>query len=391
MSVARDANHDGGIRDAAETPRIEEHADRGEGSDVAKASLQAAEGDDNGRRLIVFDFDRTIMKEHMWKKHRDTDLSRIRITDEMFVDIAQFRGFVFALKMRGHNVGVATFGRRDVVDKALHHALGDPHGVSVRTPADFGYKDGSGILGDKNTHLAALAQRYHVAAHQIILIDDDQKNVEAAADAGVEVRWVPKGLRPSVIKDIAAEVGVEPISPKHTRRLLQESEGVPHSRPSRSHMRRDTGPPEEMFRSLELLIGQEAVAEQAPTADVRTPELCAVGCGSPAPNHRPRLEASPPKRCSRPASKESSPRPVSHRRAAGQASKEPTAPSPKLLAASPAAKSFVGHGHAATAYPADGTTNAGNSKTGSRVSSKAGAAEPPALHWDGPPVAARTR
>eukprot|EP00971_Amphidinium_carterae_P013298 261970-Amphidinium_carterae.1 len=90
----------------------DEHGERGEGSAEALAALQAAQGIDD-RTLVVFDFDRTIMKEHMWKKYRETDIAEIRITDDHFVDLHKFRALVYSIRMKGHNVAVATFGRRD--------------------------------------------------------------------------------------------------------------------------------------------------------------------------------------------------------------------------------------------------------------------------------------
>lgn len=159
-------------------------------------------------RLVVFDFDRTITWDHLWGKYQDAPIQDIPITDDVFVCLGRFKALVRALQHNEHCVAVATFGRRDVVEKALRHALGHPHGLSIRTPADFGHRDGSAALGDKNTQLASLAAHFCVAAGQILLVDDDQKNVEAAVKAGVAAHWVPNGLTKSVLKKIAKEIGV---------------------------------------------------------------------------------------------------------------------------------------------------------------------------------------
>lgn len=218
-----------------------EHADRGTGSEEADLALQEARGNSSDRKLIVFDFDRTIMKEHMWNKYRDTPISRIHITDDHFVDLPKFRGLVLSLRRNGHNVAVATFGRRDVVDKALHHALGEPHNISVRTPADFGFRDGSGRLGDKNTQLAELAKRYNVSAEQIIFLDDDPHNIEAAARAGVvHSQWVPDGLTKTDILKVAEQVGVRPLTANEANRQIS---ALKAKAPGRGRAgRRDTGP-----------------------------------------------------------------------------------------------------------------------------------------------------
>jgi len=229
-----------------------EHADRGAGSESANIALQEARGDRSDRKLVVFDFDRTIMKEHMWNKYRDAPIGRIRITDDHFVDLPKFRGLVLSLRRNGHNVAVATFGRRDVVDKALHHALGEPHNISVRTPADFGHRDGSGRLGDKNTQLAELAKRYNVSAEQIIFLDDDPHNIEAAARAGVvHSQWVPDGLTKTDILKVAEQVGVRPLSANEATRQVAAMKAKGPRRPAG---RRDTGPIIDISEELEALM-----------------------------------------------------------------------------------------------------------------------------------------
>merc|ERR1711879_761252 len=117
-----------------------------------------------------------IMNLHMFAKYKYATLESIPITDDMFADLSRFRSIVRACFTHGHRVAVVTFGRKDVVEKALCHALGPQHGIDIKTPADFGVPDGSGALGDKNTQLAFLAQQYGMAASQIILVDDDKRN-----------------------------------------------------------------------------------------------------------------------------------------------------------------------------------------------------------------------
>jgi phosphoserine phosphatase len=159
-------------------------------------------------RLVVFDFDKTIMKEHIWGKYRNAPLEIINFCDEEFANLPRFRALIAGIKQRGHVAAVASFGRHDVVDKALKYALGDDHGIAIRTPSDFGEVDGSSALGDKNKQLAALAARFGVSANQIILIDDDQKNVVAAQKAGTQGLFAPDGLTRNHVKEVARNVGV---------------------------------------------------------------------------------------------------------------------------------------------------------------------------------------
>jgi len=185
------------------------HGARVSGSASAAAALRSAHGFGNpNMRLVVFDFDKTIMKEHIWGKYRNAPIEAINFSDEDFANLARFRALISGIKQQGHVAAVASFGRHDVVDKGLRYALGDDHGIAIRTPSDFGQQDGSSALGDKNTQLAALAARFGVSANQIILIDDDEKNVVAAQRAGTQGLFAPDGLTRNHVKQVARDVGV---------------------------------------------------------------------------------------------------------------------------------------------------------------------------------------
>mmetsp|Transcript_18664 Transcript_18664/g.51202 ORF Transcript_18664/g.51202 Transcript_18664/m.51202 type:complete len:458 (+) Transcript_18664:73-1446(+) len=184
------------------------HGPRSAGSETAVAALLAAKGGGASGFVVVFDFDGTIVRDHLWAKFRNAPIGDVPISDDMFSDLPRFRKFVRACSDAGHVIAVATFGRREVVDKAVCHALGNCHDVVILTPADFGHAEGSGALGDKNTQLAAFAEVFGVTAEQIMLIDDDKRNIEAASKAGVTTHWVPKGLTTTEIKTIAKQVGL---------------------------------------------------------------------------------------------------------------------------------------------------------------------------------------
>jgi len=183
-----------------------------------------------GRWLIVFDFDQTIAKDHIWAKHKNAPLDTIVIDDSTFVDLGSFRAFIDAVRARDHVVAIATFGRRVVVDKAMRHALGEEHGVVITTPADFpdpGHPapsqplphggeasmaprcpEGSGFLGSKNRQLASLANELGVGASRILFLDDDINNTTEAAKGGVVTRHTPFGLRHEVLDEAARTIGL---------------------------------------------------------------------------------------------------------------------------------------------------------------------------------------
>merc|ERR1712194_897035 len=164
-------------------------------------------------------------REHMWGTHREAPLHLIPIAEESFVDLGAFRSFVTAVRKNGHEVAVATFGRRDVANKAMTFALGEEHGVTITTPADFpdptclpdfgGRADsaprcpeGSGLLGSKNRQLAALAWLFGLSAADMVLLDDDDNNVREAARAGVAVKHTPSGATKAVLIAVAKSIGM---------------------------------------------------------------------------------------------------------------------------------------------------------------------------------------
>lgn len=167
------------------------------GSDRKNVSTSASS---QPPRLFVFDFDLTIAKYHVWGTYKNTPLAQVPITQKTFVDLAAFRAFVAAMREVGHHIAIASFGRKDVVDKAMRFALGEDHGLVISTPADHGCKDGSSNLGSKNIQLQALAERFSVVQpNLIVFFDDDHHNVEEALRIGVGAIYTPNGLTKNVL------------------------------------------------------------------------------------------------------------------------------------------------------------------------------------------------
>jgi len=157
-------------------------------------------------RLLVFDFDCTIARIHVWSKYQNAPLDKIPITDMTFVDVRAFREFVQATTGYGHKVAIATFGRRDVVNKAITYALGGNHGIVISTPADHQCQEGSASLRNKNTQLNSLAERFDVRLSQIIFLDDDNNNVREANRIGVRSIHTPHGISKEVLGDVLREL-----------------------------------------------------------------------------------------------------------------------------------------------------------------------------------------
>lgn len=168
------------------------------------------------KRLFVLDFDCTITREHLWRSYADLGLDMIPIARDTFVDFAALKEFVASVLESGHFVAVATFGRRDVVDKAISYAFGPSHSFAISTPADHfdpsfpsvpgkpkpRCAEGSMALGDKNTQLASLATHFGCSASSITFFDDDAHNIKMAAQAGVVAIHTPSGLTADVLRRI---------------------------------------------------------------------------------------------------------------------------------------------------------------------------------------------
>ena len=66
----------------------------------------------------VFDFDKTLMSEHWWNKHKDASIEAINPEPKDFVHKNISKVFN-DLMSRGVNIAVASFGRTDVIKKAI--------------------------------------------------------------------------------------------------------------------------------------------------------------------------------------------------------------------------------------------------------------------------------
>mmetsp|Transcript_20720 Transcript_20720/g.82697 ORF Transcript_20720/g.82697 Transcript_20720/m.82697 type:complete len:242 (-) Transcript_20720:366-1091(-) len=175
--------------------------------------------------LAIFDFDCTLTTFHVWGRFKQTPLDQIPIDRATtFVDADAFRDFVATARDRDAKVAIATFGRRDVVDKALRVALGDEaHGLAISTPADHfdprfellgdeadrpRCAEGSDVLGDKNAQIDALCERFGLAGRKslVFLADDDAHNVAAALEHGVFAEHTPHGADRRVLARLLARI-----------------------------------------------------------------------------------------------------------------------------------------------------------------------------------------
>mmetsp|Transcript_114954 Transcript_114954/g.187325 ORF Transcript_114954/g.187325 Transcript_114954/m.187325 type:complete len:138 (-) Transcript_114954:130-543(-) len=117
-----------------------------------------------------------------------------------------FQEFVNSAKSAGCRVAIVTFGRKDVVKKAVDYALGEGSGVEISSPQDVGIKEGSDDLGNKNALISRLAARHKIKPIQIVFVDDDPLHVRQAAAIGVNVFHAPSGATKDVLRRVAATI-----------------------------------------------------------------------------------------------------------------------------------------------------------------------------------------
>ena len=156
-------------------------------------------------RLVVFDFDLTILRIHSWgERVRPEDVEH-RDLDRDVADLAFFRAFVLALRDAGVQVAIASFGQYEVIQRYMDRAFGDGQTVfgrgNVSTPSAVGFRDGTSVPGGKVPQLEALVravlldgaaesearkdeEAWRAATRAVAFFDDDERNVDVARRAG---------------------------------------------------------------------------------------------------------------------------------------------------------------------------------------------------------------
>ena len=175
-----------------------------------------------GVKMIVFDFDRTLTKEHALIKVGDTTRSRFqrpvtRAEMYQFASDPEFiRVFIDVARRRGVNVAIASFNdsriyqveSRDLtgyaliktfLDSFLDHDLFSRKNIIAYQPQNP-YKVG------KSPHIKVLSSRYHLLPEEIMLFDDNKYNVFRALDYAHHAYLVPisTGFTRSFIQKLIA-------------------------------------------------------------------------------------------------------------------------------------------------------------------------------------------
>jgi len=154
-------------------------------------------------RLIVWDFDRTILRTHAFGEGVEVAQVAHRWQSDM-CDAALFRAFVETAQAQGVDIGIASYGRRDVIHEYMRHVFAGaetaPFGVetNIITPQLLGEPDGTAVPHGKPKMLELLCERASPAISDkgaVLFFDDDPENIADCRRAGFPQAFcVPEGF-----------------------------------------------------------------------------------------------------------------------------------------------------------------------------------------------------
>ena len=175
--------------------------------------MKSCDGEKDAIRLVVWDFDMTILRIHSFAKRISAlDIPR-RDYERDCADANFFRAFLREMKQKSIEVAIASFGKRDVIETYIKHLVDAEKGddvadyafvdtqKSIVTPNDVGGTDGCSMK-DKSRMLDMLTKRYVLsmseddilkegngvnvdvllekARKKVVFFDDDEDNINAA-------------------------------------------------------------------------------------------------------------------------------------------------------------------------------------------------------------------
>jgi len=143
------------------------------------------------RKVVAFDFDRCLMTKHWWGTYRNAPLKDINPGPADFAHRGLGNLLEELLSRPEVNVAVASFGRGDVIRKAIDSVLRPElsERVFITTPGDYPpFVDGQS-MGNKNTQLQEISNKFSTPIQDIIFFDDDKKNISCGLEYGINAQW----------------------------------------------------------------------------------------------------------------------------------------------------------------------------------------------------------
>ena len=175
--------------------------------------------------LIVWDFDLTVLNTHAFGE--GVEVADVADRYEADVrDIELFRSFVGTARTRSIPVGIASYGRREVILEYMKHIFSGPHALdgpppfdarNVVTPSALQLLDGTSVPNGKPRMLSLLCDRLipqmTVDEARVLFFDDDDANVDDCRRAGFTNAFhTPDGFSAEALARIETEYGPTPVS-----------------------------------------------------------------------------------------------------------------------------------------------------------------------------------
>lgn len=143
------------------------------------------------RKVVAFDFDKCLMTRHWWGTYRNSPLKDINPGPDDFAHRGLGLLLEELLSRPEVNVAVASFGRGDVIRKAIDSVLRPELSarVFITTPGDYPpFVDGQS-MGNKNKQLQQISNKFSTPIQDIIFFDDDKKNIQGGIEYGINAQW----------------------------------------------------------------------------------------------------------------------------------------------------------------------------------------------------------
>jgi hypothetical protein len=142
-------------------------------------------------KLIVFDFDFTILKIHSFAQRITAEQVATRDLESDFKDLSFFQSLVSEARTHSIEIAVASFGRFPVIKAYMQRAFPCQEAeVDILTPGCFeNCRDGQSMENGKNQMLEKYSERKYLVnskeyQHQVLFFDDDESNISLARQSG---------------------------------------------------------------------------------------------------------------------------------------------------------------------------------------------------------------
>ena len=151
-------------------------------------------------KLLAWDFDRTIVGRHTFSEGVEPEEVASHWREDI-LDLNMFKSFVEAARKQGIAVGIASYGRHDIILEYMRQIWPEKapfDTTNVITPEAMGLPDGSSWPGGKPQMLDKLCERLCPGVtdkKHIVFFDDDAENIDECHHAGyVRSFHVPNGF-----------------------------------------------------------------------------------------------------------------------------------------------------------------------------------------------------